>query len=311
MTNELPKASPLVTESVSMPCPCCGAPAAMPLTLCESCGARQVDQALSPPDRLLPSLGPAIGALIMPLSALVFFALMWVFGNDMKVGRALLAHAFGDRFKLTRDLLRLDPALPYYRIFSYDAMRLAFFLSLALIPLSMLGVWLARRARRRIRENPVGFGGWRMATTGLALSLVMLLGLSGAAISQIPQALEMRRERQAAATRAAMYQVARQLREFNHAHGRFPSDMAELQAFTREHLPQTDYWEIPLAYTPAALLASRENTASGFSDYKLVSAGHDGLPGTPDDIVLQNGIILSGPPESDLPGDPAPASKVR
>src|SRR5581483_11862852 len=100
--------------------------------------------------------------------------------------------------------------------------------------------------------------------------------------------IEQGREKHAAATRASMYQIGRVLREFNNTYGRYPEDRAELQAFSREPLPQLDYWENQISYTP------------GFSDYKLVSPGPDGLLGTADDIVLQDGVIVSPGAESDL-----------
>lgn len=283
-------------------CPCCGRTGVFQAAACRACGARCVAEPLAQPDVRLPRLGGSLIALGVCLMVLAIFALAWVFGNDLKVGRVFLVWLFGDSFKYTRDLLRLDPALPFYRIFTYDAYRLAFYLSIVLIPLSLTGLWLARRARRLIRNQPARFGGLPIANAALALSLMLTLTLSAAVISSIPRAINQSREKHAAATRASMYQIGRMLREYNAAYGRYPDDLSdpEFLVFSNGPLPQMDYWEKPFIYDPATLLASREN-ALGFSNYRLISAGSDGLTGNSDDLVLQDGIIVSASAEQEIP----------
>ncbi|HZS08947.1 MAG TPA: hypothetical protein VFD58_29190 [Blastocatellia bacterium] len=295
MTNKLQRGTP----KAAMVCPCCGEAGSLEKAVCPACGARRVAEPLARPDALLPSLGGSLAALGASLAVIMAFLMAWVFGNDLKVGRVFVVWLFGDGLKVTREMLQLDPKLPYYNIFSYDAYRLASYLAVVMIPLSLLGVWLARRARRRIAADPVRFGGRRIANASMALSTMLTLAFSAAVISSIPRAIEQGREKHAAATRASMYQIGRVLREFNNTYGRYPEDRAELQAFSREPLPQLDYWENQISYTPGALVASR-GSAPGFSDYKLVSPGPDGLLGTADDIVLQDGVIVSPGAESDL-----------
>lgn len=284
-----------------MVCPCCGQAEAFTEDHCSACGARQVDAPLAQPDVLLPRLGNSLLALAVALLAVVVFVLAWLFNNDLKVLRVLTVWVFGDSLKLTRDLLSLDPKLPYYRIFSYDAYRLAFYLFAAVIPLGLLSAWLARRARRLIQQQPTRFGGLKLANAALALALLMTVAFSAITISSIPRAIENGRAKRAAATRATMYQLGRLLHEYNETFGRYPDDLAELQAFSEEQIPQLDYWEKQIVYAPAAFVASRDS-APGFSDYRLISAGPDGVAGTPDDIVLQDGIIVSSAGDDSLPG---------
>ncbi len=283
-----------------MSCPCCGQATTPDQNICAVCGARRVAEPLAKPDLRLPALGKAMTAFSLALVVVVIFLMAWFFGNDMKVGRVLLVQVFGDSLKVTRELRQLDPLLPFYRIFSFDAYRLAFYLSAVTLPLSLCAVWLSQRARRLIRARPAQFGGLRLANASLALSVSLTVAFSAAVITSIPRALERSREKHAAATRASMLQIGRVLRNYNDQFGRYPENLEELQAFTREPLPQLDYWEKPLLYAPGALVASRE-TASGFSDYRMISAGPDGIIGTPDDLVMQDGMIVSVAAESELP----------
>lgn len=239
-------------------------------------------------------------ALCLVALVIIVFLMAWVFSNDMKVGRVLMVQVFGDNLKVTRNLLQLDPLLPYYRIFTFDAYRLAFYLSAVTLPLSLVALWLSQRARRQIRNRPAQFGGIRLANTALALSVILTMAFSAAVITSIPRAIERGREKHAAATRASMLQIGRVLRNYNDQFGRYPDNLEELQEFTREPLPQMDYWEKQLIYAPGALVASRE-TASGFSDYRMISAGPDEIIGTPDDIVMQDGMIVPVAAETELP----------
>ena len=300
MTNNLQKSSSQAFSKAAGVCPCCGQNAAPEQIICAVCGARRVDEPLVRPDRRLPSLGSSMTALCLVALVIIVFLMAWVFSNDMKVGRVLMVQVFGDNLKVTRNLLQLDPLLPYYRIFTFDAYRLAFYLSAVTLPLSLFALWLSQRARRQIRNRPAQFGGIRLANTALALSVILTMAFSAAVITSIPRAIERGREKHAAATRASMLQIGRVLRNYNDQFGRYPDNLEELQEFTREPLPQMDYWEKQLIYAPGALVASRE-TASGFSDYRMISAGPDEIIGTPDDIVMQDGMIVPVAAETELP----------
>jgi hypothetical protein len=285
----------------SIVCPCCGNQREIASTECSACGARQVGEPLAPPDLLLPKLGPAFIALACGLVVVVVFFAVWIFGNDMLVGKAILVVLLGDGTKLTESFLQVDPNLPYYRIFSYDAYRLASYLSIGLVPLSLAGVWLARRAMRMNRNDPSRFGGFSLAKTSFVLSAVLLLTFTTVGISAIPGVIERGRARRLAATHARMYQLHRQaLQKYYKEYGSYPQELTDLSRVSAESAPQIDYWERTFSYLPESVIASK-GMAISFSNYKLISAGPDGKFGTEDDITMVDGVIVSGQSETELP----------
>jgi hypothetical protein len=285
----------------SMICPCCGDSREISVPECASCGARQVGEPLAPPDILLPKLGPAFAALACALVVLVVFLAFWIFGNDMKVGRVLLVSALGDGTKLTKSLLQADPKLPYYRIFSYDAFRLGFALSFGLIPLSLAGIWLGRRAVRLARNSPARFGGASLAKTSLVLSSSLCLIFSAVAIASIPGAIERGRAKHRAATCALMYELHEQaLQRYYKEYGSYPQELSDLSRIAAESVSQIDYWQRGLDYQPVGVIASK-GSAISFSNYRLVSAGSDGEFGTDDDITMVDGVVVNGQSDSDSP----------
>lgn len=284
----------------SMVCPCCGQARAVEGEVCAGCGARRVGEPLAAPEAQLPCLGAAFTAIGCALVIAFAFIAVWLFSNDMKVARTLLVWMIGDGLELTRDLLHADPHLPYYRIFSYDAYRLAFYLSFGAIPLSLVGIWLARRALRLVRQDAARFGGRRIARASLALSMLLLVAFSAAAISSIPRAIENGRAKRIAATRTVFYQLDYALRKYRREFGTYPSDPSDLQRVCNEPLPQVDYWENTIRYYPGSLIASKDSPL-GFSDYELRSPGPDGIFGTADDIVMRDGMIVTATAETDLP----------
>lgn len=284
-----------------MNCPCCGHRREIDAHICTYCGARRIDEPLAPPDIKLPRLGPAFVAGAIPILVLTIFTIIWLFGNDMKVVRVLLVTMLGESTQLTSDWLRIDPDLLSYRIFSYDAYRLAFYLSAGLIPLSMLGMWCAYRAWQLIRDDSTKFGGLRLAQASCGLSLLLLVSFSATAVSSIPHAIERGREKRLAATRATMYQLHDQaLQKYYREYGTYPQEFSDLNRISREPLSQIDDWERELSYAPVSIIASKGRVV-GFSNYKLISAGPDGEIDTEDDITMIDGVIVSNPPDSDLP----------
>jgi hypothetical protein len=283
-----------------MICPCCGQEREIAAVECH-CGARQVGTPLAPPDRMLPKLGPAIAALACALLIIFVFLAAWIFSNDSKVGRSIMVTLLGEGTLLTRSLLQADPKLPYYRIFAYDAYRQAFYLSVGLIPLSLIGIWLARRAQRLTSAQPARFGGRRMARTSLLMSSTSLIALTAVVAIYMPEAIERGRAKRRAATRVAMYQLHQQaLLRFHQEYGSYPQDLTDLSRVNAENAPKADYWERPFSYRPVVEIASKGSAAS-FTNYRLVSAGADGKYGTSDDLTMIDGVILEGPVDDDLP----------
>ena len=293
-------------------CPCCGCiNKTSNETICTTCGAHRVGEPLAQPEVKLPGLSPALFALTIPLLVIFAFLAIWLFGNDMKVARVLMVSVLGESTKFTSDWLRIDPRLLSYRIVSFDAYRLAFYLSAGIIPLLLVGVWLARRALRLVKSDAQRFGGLRIAQASLGMSLVLMIGIGTIAISSIPGAIERGRERRLAATRAVMYQLHEEaLKRYYREYGTYPQELQDLSRVTRDQVPQQDYWERNLTYSPVSVIASKGG-ARGFSNYRLVSAGPDGEPGTDDDITMIDGVIVSNKTDLDLPTGWSTSEKPR
>jgi hypothetical protein len=291
-------------------CPCCGQRRPLDTRVCAACGARHVDEPLAPPAVKLPRLGPAFTALGLALTLIAAFFILWLLSNDMKVARTLLVWMLGDGTPLTRAWLQADPDLPYYRIFSYDAYRLAFYLSFGMIPLAFIGLWLGRRAVKLARRDPARVGGLRLARSSYALSLLLFLSFGAAAVSSIPRAIEQGRARRLAATRAAFYQLHSALNKYYREHGTNPPELADLLRESKERLPQVDYWERAIVYSPGSLIAAKDGPPA-FSNYELRSAGPDGILDTADDIIMRDGVIVTAPTEADLPASLLAPEKAR
>ncbi len=292
-----------------MLCPCCGQSREINSPECASCGAKQIGPPLAPPDVLLPKLGPSMAALTCGFIVIIAFLLTWLLIDDAKVGRALLVWAIGDGSALTRELLTIDSHLPRYRIFAFDAYRLAFVFSLGAIPFSVMGIWLARRAMRLIKSDPAKFGGVRIARVSYALSIWLMIVFSVVTITSIPGYIERGRARRLAATRALMYELhARALQKYYKEYGTYPHELADLSRVNAEGAPQADYWENNFEYKPFDVIASK-GLAISLGNYKLVSSGPDGRFGTDDDITMFDGVIVDSRDEQDsIEGFPAQGS---
>ncbi len=276
----------------TMICPCCGESREISSLECAACGARQVGPALAPPDILLPKLGPSFAALTCNIVILIAFLLAWIFINDAKVGRVLLVWTLGDGYEFTRSLLDADKNLPYYRIFAYDAYRLAFVFSIGAIPFSLAGIWLARRAIRLIKSDSAGFTGSAIAQASYGLSISLLLVFSVVTAASIPREIEKFRAKRVAATRALMYKLhAQALQKYYKEYGAYPRELTELSFVNAEEAPQSDYWEQNFEYNPISVVASK-GAGAPWTNYTLSSAGPDGKHGTKDDIIMIDGLIV-------------------
>lgn len=284
-----------------MICPCCGQQRDLRKIECDACGARQVGEPLARPDVLMPKLGPAFAAFAIGMVIILVFLAVWIFSNDMKVGRAFLIYAFGDGTKLTESLLKGDPKLPFYRIINYDAYRLASLLSYGAAPLTILGIWLARRAKRLATDDPSHFGGLRLSKFSLVLSSALCVIFSMTLISSIPNTIARGRAKRAAATRAMMYELhQRALQKYYNEYGSYPQELTDLVRVNAEAAPRSDYWERNFNYLPVGVIASK-GSAISFSNYKLVSAGPDQKFDTQDDIIMIDGVIVENDPDGDSP----------
>jgi hypothetical protein len=104
--------------------------------------------------------------------------------------------------------------------------------------------------------------------------------------------LAVRRAKRAAATRALMYELhAQGLQRYHKEYGAYPGELVDLSRVNASGAPQSDYWERNFEYKPVAVIASKGSGIS-LSNYKLVSAGPDGMFGTEDDITMIDGVIV-------------------
>jgi hypothetical protein len=282
-----------------MICPCCGESREISSSECASCGAKQVGPPLAKPDVLMPKLGQSFAALACGVMVIIAFLLTWALKEDMKVGRVLLVSTLGDGYELTKKLLEADAHLPYYRIFAFDAYRLAFDFSIVAIPLSLAGIWLARRALRLIKSDSTSFGGVRVARASYCLSIGLLVVFGAVSVSSIPRWVATRHAKRIAATRALMYELhARGLQRYYKEYGAYPGELTDLSRVSANGSPQSDYWERNFEYKPVGVIASK-GSAISLSDYKLVSAGPDGIFGTEDDITMIDGVIVESQNDPD------------
>lgn len=278
-----------------MICPCCGESREISSTECASCGAKQVGPPLAKPEILMPKLGPSFAALACGGIVIIAFLMYWaLLVDDAKVGRVLLVWTLGDGYELTKKLLEADAHLPYYRIFAFDAYRRANTFSIMAIPLSFVGIWLARRALRLIKSDSASFGGVRVARASYGLSIGLLVVFSAVSVSSIPRWFATRSAKHIAATQALMYELhARGLQRYYKEYGGYPGelDTEHLSRINAEEAPQSDYWGHNFEYKSVVVVAAK-GFAAPPSDYTLVSAGPDGRFGTEDDITMINGVIV-------------------
>jgi hypothetical protein len=247
----------------------------------------------------MPKLGQSFAALACGVVVIIAFLLAWMLDKDTRVGRVLLVWTLGDGYELTKKLLEADSHLPYYRIFTFDAYRLAFKFSIVAIPLSLAGIWLARRALRLIKSDSASFGGTRVARASYCLSIGLLVVFSAVSVSSIPHWMANRRAKRIAATRALMYELhARGLQRYYKEYGAYPGELTDLSRVSANGSPQSDYWERNFEYKPVGVIASK-GSAISLSDYKLVSAGPDGRFGTEDDITMIDGVIVESQNDPD------------
>jgi hypothetical protein len=282
-----------------MICPCCGESREISSSECASCGAKQVGPPLAKPDVLMPKLGQSFAALACGVIVIIAFLLAWALDNDLRVARVLLVWTLGDGYELTKKLLEADARLPYYRIFAYNAYILANKFSIVAVPLSLAGIWLARRALRLIKSDSASFGGIKVARASYCLSIGLLVVFSAVSVSSIPRAIATRSAKRVAATRALMYELhSRGLQRHYKEYGNYPGELADLSRVNANGTPQSDYWERNFEYKPIAVIASKGSGIS-LSDYKLISSGPDGKFGTEDDIIMIDGVIIESQNDPD------------
>ena len=157
-------------------------------------------------------------------------------------------------------------------------------------------IWSAWRAMKLAKRNPEGYGGYKVATATLTVTLAAGIGIASYAIAYIPKFLANREARQLAATKADMiHYQANVLETYKRIKGSYPSNAQEAVKVIKESLP-TDYWNHNISYKslPGAIAnAAIGKTHVSNSNFELRSKGPDEIAGTDDDIIMIDGIFYT------------------
>jgi len=170
---------------------------------------------------------------------------------------------------------------------------------------AILIIWYTWRVIKRTRRQPEVYGGYRVATAILVVTLIAGIAAIALTITNIPTMMQRKAIRRAAATQAAMYQVKYQLDEYNRVHGTYPLNAQEYARATNQSIP-LDFWQHQIKYTSftesiasAAPVSSngsvRVRPGSGLSlnNFELRSNGPDEIPNTDDDIIMRDGVFYT------------------
>lgn len=158
-------------------------------------------------------------------------------------------------------------------------------------------IWYTWRVIKRTRRQPELYGGYRIVTTILTVTLIAGIAAIALTIANIPNMMLRKKLRRDAATLAAFYETKYALDEYNRTRGNYPLNAQEFAKATNQPLP-LDSWEHQIKYASFTdkQLASRVpgNTSIPLSNFELRSYGPDGLANTDDDLVMIDGIIYTG-----------------
>jgi len=187
------------------------------------------------------------------------------------------------------------------------------------IPLLILTVWLGRKLYRSIKLNPAKFCGLKHAQRGLFASafvvclIALLIGVT------VPERLRQRKRAQEAAHHAYFHTFERAVLEYQARYKSYPAAFTDLKARIADpygELAEALKHMSPAGYRPSADFAAVAGQKSpslqgvairkvsvssatddvpagglAFTTYELQLPGEDGLLGTEDDWVAENGIL--------------------
>ena len=159
----------------------------------------------------------------------------------------------------------------------------------------IIPIWRAARAVRLARREPEWYGGYKVATATLILSIAAGIFSVVYVAKNVPQFLENRKVRRLAATQASMYHLANLLEDYKRTYGSYPRNSQEIMKAVTESLPM-DYWKKSIKYqsfTEAIAGGSPGRTGIPFNNFELRSAGPDGKEETEDDIIMRDGIFFT------------------
>jgi type II secretory pathway pseudopilin PulG len=158
-----------------------------------------------------------------------------------------------------------------------------------------LVIWSAWRAMRLAQRDPEGYGGYRTASATLAVTIFASIIAGGYSVAYVSEYMQLRRDRQRAATMANVHHIQNLLEEYKRKNGAYPSSLQALRRISDEALP-TDYWDKNFSYQSYTKdIASVRTPIMGinFHNFELRSAGPDEKMGTDDDIIMRDGLFIS------------------
>jgi hypothetical protein len=159
---------------------------------------------------------------------------------------------------------------------------------------AILVIWSAWRAMKLAKRDPEGYGGYKIATATLLVTLIAGLGIASYAIAYIPKFLDNREARRTATTKASFYHTANLLDDYKRTHGSYPRNTQEFSKSVKEPMP-ADFWENTIKYASYTerIADASGKTGTGFSNFELRSKGPDEIEGTDDDIIMRDGIFYT------------------
>jgi competence protein ComGC len=187
------------------------------------------------------------------------------------------------------------------------------------IPLLIVTVWLGRKLYRSIKMNQEKFCGLKHARRGLFASsfvvflIALLIGVT------VPERLRQRQRAKDAAHQAYYHRFERAVLEYQVRYKTLPADLKDLQARIPDpygelaealkhihpagYRPSADFAAVAgqkstslrgVAIRKTSMSSATDDTPSGglaFTTYELQIPGEDGILGTEDDWVAENGIL--------------------
>jgi hypothetical protein len=286
-------------------CPCCGAKAHAPLATepCADCGALSVGPPLARPAFELPVYGLTAAVAGAGLIVALAFA-------------ASTAFALFERKPFSLDLWNVVAA----------AETSAWRLKWLLLPLSMAAFVGGARALMHVSREPSRFAGVRFALGGFATSAMVAVAMLTLIGVTVPTRLRQHALALEAARNAEAYDAVKALLEYQQQYGTLPTSAEELKKLpdpdgtmaraarmiaAGRYEPESTIASLPAAsksrgrrstnvtVRPVSLRAGSEEPQGeplSFTNYTLRLAGADKKLGTPDDLLIRDGMILPAPP---------------
>jgi hypothetical protein len=121
---------------------------------------------------------------------------------------------------------------------------------------------------------------------------LMVLTNVGFIVAGVPRAIRAYQGRRFHTTVANMQGMTSLLQEYQREYGRLPEELNDLKLVTGNQIHNTDFWNQEFRFTSTSLIATRGGGPPPRNSYEIRSAGADGIFGTADDIIMQDGHIV-------------------